>query len=127
MSNRYAIIKDGIVENIVMAEDDYAQSQGWIICPDNHDTNEGVGPGDSYDGNTGQFSPAQNSLDLLWRTIRSDRDRLLSKSDILVSPDRWESYTTEQKTIISTYRQTLRDIPQNFSDPHKVIWPTPPI
>jgi len=31
---RYAIIENGTVVNVVVADAEYAQSQGWIECPD---------------------------------------------------------------------------------------------
>jgi hypothetical protein len=34
MTNRYAIIEDGVVANVVLAEPEYAAQQGWIECPD---------------------------------------------------------------------------------------------
>jgi hypothetical protein len=41
MSNRYAIIKDGIVINVVVADAQIASTNGWIESPD-------VGPGWTY-------------------------------------------------------------------------------
>jgi len=38
---RYAIIKDGVVDNVVLAEPEYAAEQGWIDCPE-------AGPGWTY-------------------------------------------------------------------------------
>lgn len=46
MSNRYAIIENGFVTNVVLADKQYAESQGWIPCGDS------VGPGWRYDGVT---------------------------------------------------------------------------
>jgi hypothetical protein len=34
MTNRYAIIEDGIVANVVVADAEYAAQQGWVECPD---------------------------------------------------------------------------------------------
>ena len=34
MTNRYAIIEDGVVANVVVADAEYAAQQGWIECPD---------------------------------------------------------------------------------------------
>lgn len=42
---RYAIIENGVVVNVVIAEADYAAEQGWIECPT-------AGPGWKYDGST---------------------------------------------------------------------------
>ena len=41
---RYAIIESGVVTNAVLAEPDYAASQGWVALPD------GAGIGWLYDG-----------------------------------------------------------------------------
>jgi hypothetical protein len=38
---RYAIIENGVVVNVAIAEADYAAEQGWIECPD-------AGPGWTY-------------------------------------------------------------------------------
>lgn len=35
MANNYAIIENGKVVNAVVAEDDYAKEQGWILLPEN--------------------------------------------------------------------------------------------
>jgi hypothetical protein len=40
---RYAIIENGVVLNVVVADAEYAGQQGWIACPD-------AGPGWKYDG-----------------------------------------------------------------------------
>ena len=34
MANNYAIIENGKVVNAVVAEDDYAKEQGWILLPE---------------------------------------------------------------------------------------------
>ena len=43
MTNRYAIIKNGLVANVVVADAEFATQNGWIACPD-------AGPGWKYDG-----------------------------------------------------------------------------
>ena len=50
---RYAIIESGVVTNAVLADADYAASQGWVELPD------GAGIGWLYDGAnfTAPFSP----------------------------------------------------------------------
>lgn len=45
MNNRYAIIENGLVVNVVVAEPEYASAQGWVECPE-------AGPGWLYDGQT---------------------------------------------------------------------------
>jgi len=34
MTNRYAIIKNGIVSNVVVADAEIASANGWVECPD---------------------------------------------------------------------------------------------
>jgi hypothetical protein len=34
MTNRYAIIENGVVSNVVVADAEYAAQQGWAECPD---------------------------------------------------------------------------------------------
>jgi len=63
----------------------------------------------------------------LWFEIRDKRDELLVNSDIHVVADKWEVMTSEQKQEWTTYRQALRDLPQNFLNPEDVVWPVSPI
>lgn len=49
MVSNYGVIADGIVVNAVLAEEDFAAEQGWVLLP------EGVGPKWLYDGSS--FSP----------------------------------------------------------------------
>lgn len=62
--------------------------------------------------------------EVLWTELRAERDKRLADSDVLVLPDRWDSYTKERKKQLSDYRQALRDLPDNISDPSNVVWPT---
>ena len=43
MTNRYAIIENGVAVNVVIAEPKYAAENGWVECPD-------AGPGWTYAG-----------------------------------------------------------------------------
>lgn len=64
-----------------------------------------------------------------WKEVRFDRDMLLAESDTesnAVFLDRWNAMSEQQKTDWTTYRQALRDIPQDFEDPFEVVWPTKP-
>ena len=54
--------------------------------------------------------------------LRKERNRRLSNSDWTQSRDVTLSNDTDWKT----YRQTLRDLPANTSDPENVTWPTEP-
>jgi hypothetical protein len=59
-----------------------------------------------------------------WSAIRSRRDALLAQCDWTQIPD--APLTDEQKTAWQAYRQALRDLPQDYSDPDAVAWPEPP-
>lgn len=56
-----------------------------------------------------------------WNEIRSKRNSLLSQSDWTQLED-----SRENKEVWATYRQELRNIPQTFSIPESVIWPSKP-
>jgi hypothetical protein len=79
-----------------------------------------------YDPATSTFSgptdAEQSEIDL--RTLRFERDKLLTSSDWTQSAD--SPLTDAKKTEWATYRQQLRDLPANTSDPANPTWPTPP-
>lgn len=56
-----------------------------------------------------------------WRNLRSERDGLLKASDWTVLSD-----SPTSTAAWKTYRQALRDLPANTTDPFNVDWPTPP-
>lgn len=56
-----------------------------------------------------------------WNTLRAERNRRLAECDWTVATD-----SPVDVTAWSTYRQALRDLPANTTDPFEVVWPTPP-
>jgi len=58
-----------------------------------------------------------------WVEIKAQRNFLLSESDWTVLPD---ATPKPNKEAWLNYRQALRDVPQNFSTPESVVWPTKP-
>ena len=59
-----------------------------------------------------------------WSDLRTKRDQLLASTD-------WEivkhkELGTNIPTALKTYRQKLRDLPANTSDPANPTWPTKP-
>lgn len=52
---------------------------------------------------------------------RGHRDRLLSQSDWTQIAD-----APVDKAVWATYRQALRDVPQQAEFPHNITWPTKP-
>lgn len=59
---------------------------------------------------------------ITWDTIRAQRNGLLFESDWVGLSDS----NPPNKQAWLDYRQALRDIPQNFTNPEDVIWPTKP-
>lgn len=56
-----------------------------------------------------------------WIRLRNDRNRLLAACDWTVLSD-----TPTSTAAWKTYRQALRDLPANTTDPFEPVWPTPP-
>lgn len=69
----------------------------------------------------GKFSSKERVYVPTWDYIIAKRNRLLRNSDYTQMPD-WPG----DKVAWATYRQQLRDIPQNFTNPEDVVFPTPP-
>lgn len=58
------------------------------------------------------------------RALRDQRDALLSSSDWTQLPD--SPLEAAKRSEWAGYRQALRDLPANTTDPASPIWPTPP-
>lgn len=69
----------------------------------------------------GELGPVPTAEDDM-RVIRSERDRRIAESDWTQLPDVPEAI----KLKWQTYRQALRDVPQNYTDPVNTSWPTEP-
>ena len=59
-----------------------------------------------------------------WYVVRTDRDQLLTISDWTQGND--TPLDASEVTAWGTYRETLRNIPQDQSDAIAIVWPTPP-
>lgn len=57
----------------------------------------------------------------VWERLRLRRDALLRETDHFVLPD-----NPRDGQAIRAYRQALRDLPENATDPRKVVWPSKP-
>jgi hypothetical protein len=58
--------------------------------------------------------------------LRKQRDQLLRESDTVILPDRWAAMSAQTQTAWASYRQSLRDLPANTTDPLNPIWPVKP-
>lgn len=67
---------------------------------------------------------AEVSLEVRWDVVRNRRNKLLTACDWTQLAD--TPLSTEQKTAWTTYRQELRNVPQQGVEPENVIWPTQP-
>ena len=56
-----------------------------------------------------------------WAELRSERNRKLTDSDFSQLGD-----ANVDAAAWTTYRQALRDLPENTEDPSNVTWPTKP-
>ena len=66
----------------------------------------------------------ENKNNEAWRKIRKKRNQLLKDSDYIMFPD--ITITAEKKEEWTTYRQVLRDIPQDYDSPDEVVYPDKP-
>lgn len=117
MTNKYAIIENQTVVNIVVADPQYAQEQNWVPLP------EGVAIGWTYDG-TNATPPKLTISDTEREAldVRKTRNLKLVMSDWTQLPD----VPVSVKTAWAAYRQALRDIPAQAGFPREVQWPTQP-
>jgi hypothetical protein len=60
-------------------------------------------------------------IDRAWSALRNGRGNLLQGSDWTQVPD-----APVDSAAWAVYRQQLRDLPANTTDPRNVVWPEPP-
>lgn len=63
---------------------------------------------------------AQEAIDV-WVRLRNERNKRLSSCDWTQSLD-----APVDQAAWAAYRQELRDLPANTTDPYNPVWPTPP-
>ena len=80
----------------------------------------GVRPGVGWSWDGEQFAPPPPPP-ATWDSIRAERDALLAASDWTQVAD-----APVDAAAWATYRQQLRDIPQDFASPADVVWPAVP-
>lgn len=117
MSNTYAIVNNGIVENVIVAEASNAEDS-WVLVTEEY--RNVVGVNSRYNSATGVFTerltPArENELEAKKRLAESDWSQL---------PD--VGLTTESANEFIAYRATLRSVATNPLD-EVVAWPEKPI
>jgi hypothetical protein len=66
----------------------------------------------------------ENKTNEAWEKIRKERNQLLGESDYIILADAPVDETQKQEW--TTYRQALRDIPQDYDSPDEVVYPDKP-
>ena len=107
---RYAIIKNGKVANIALA--DFPIEPNWVL-------DNGANIGDLYQD--GQFLPAPPDTEAEAASARLRRNALLAASDWTQVAD-----APVDKAAWAGYRQALRDIPEQPEFPLNITWPEMP-
>lgn len=74
--------------------------------------------------NQGWIDWQAGANDRLWVEIRAERDEKLRASDWTHISD--TPLVAGKKAEWTAYRQSLRDIPQDFPNPGDVVWPVEP-
>lgn len=106
---RYAIVEDGKVVNVALADEPIADN--WI-------ESDTAAIGNTYEN--GQFAPPAPDYDAQWALVRAERNAKLAASDWTQLND-----APVDHSAWAIYRQELRDI-TNQPDPFSIQWPTPP-
>ena len=109
MSNTYAIVENGLVVNVALANEPLADN--WILAGE-------AGIGWSYDGSNFITPPEPVPTE---EEVRAERNRLLTASDWTQVAD-----APVDQAAWAAYRQALRDIPQQEGFPEAVVWPVQP-
>ena len=71
-----------------------------------------------------QISDVEHDTKIMWKKVRQERNQLLGESDYLILADAPVDETQKQEW--TTYRQALRDIPQDYDSPDEVVYPDKP-
>ena len=107
---KFAIIENGIVSNIAVADAPLADN--WIAS-------DSAKIGDEY--KNGQFVTPPPDTEVAANMARVQRNILLSESDWTQVAD-----APVDQAAWATYRQALRDIPSQAGFPLDVVWPEKP-
>jgi len=110
---RAHVIELGVVTNTIEVD-------SLDFMPNLVDGENGGVIGDIYEN--GEFKTPPIDLEALSKEIRAQRDQNLLSSDWTQAFD--VPQATKDKW--ATYRQALRDIPQQEGFPQTVVWPTQP-
>lgn len=103
--DKYLILKDNVVANVVIADEAEASKHGWIPCPSGTTVSKG------WRLDNGVWLEPLLDIEAIKAAFAQEATVLLLASNDLVAPDLWESYSQVEKDNISTYRASLRAVP----------------
>ena len=118
---KYAIIKDGTVQNIAAADEQFAAENGWTAIPEDSPVEAGW----LYDGTS--FTEPAPTDDFLKEVNRAKARQLLTDTDWAALPDVADQSAHPHLVNVTdfySYRNTLRTIAVNPSV--QVEWPEQP-
>ena len=94
----------------------------WVRTP--ADSPDNVTPKGAYIGGIAIYLTDAEYDTVLAASARQKRDRLIAATDYLVTPD----YPIESDRLakVKTYRQALRDVPEQTGFPRTITWPDKP-
>ena len=117
MAKKVLILNNEVVDVVDTAFEVHS-SFTWMDCDDDSVTTD-------WTLVDGVLTKPDNSIkDADWLKLRSSRDVKLGRCDWTQAND--SPLSTSKKTEWQTYRQALRDLPANTTDPRSPSWPTQP-
>ena len=121
----YCKIVDGAI-NCFANSDNVAIGDDMIRLPEGLDPNMAmlVVDDDGTFSLTTDPTKVQARLDAQWTSVRTQRNQLLAQSDWTQLQD--AHLSAEKKSAWADYRQALRDLPDEVTDPTQVDWPVEP-
>ena len=94
----------------------------WVHTP--ADSPDNVATKDADVGDIAIYLTDAEYDTVLSASMRQKRDRLIAVTDYLVTPD--YPIDADRLAKIKTYRQALRDIPEQAGFPRDIVWPKKP-
>jgi hypothetical protein len=124
---RWASVEQGIVTNVVLADEEFANQQGYIPIPDSEIIGvEGDNVSIGWQWTGFRFTPPPRDIMRERVGAAMQRDALLAGSDAFIANDLWMNYTDDERTAWAEYRQALRNILETYPDPVDIVWPESP-
>ena len=119
------IVRSGLesVGNVCMESDTEPEFfTRWVHTP--ADSPDNVGDKSSGIGSIAIYLTDAEYDTVLAASARQKRDRLIAVTDYLATPD--YPISDDRLAKIKTYRQALRDIPEQSGFPRTITWPEKP-